>query len=367
MASERRATASAPRARLRGNTAALLAALFLIPAAAWAQAVGTGKVPSTEPAPSAADRARADALLKSGEAKLAAGDANGALADYLAADSILGTPVTRVGVGKAQAGMGQLLEANETLGGVKRMPVAVAEPAAFKDARDEAERLSAALFERVPRLTLVVSGLPQGTAASVTVDHEPLRPEQLAVALPLNPGEHSIIAKATGFAPIEQQIKLAERERRNLDLAFQPIVAAAPPAPKPTPLPPSAPPAPSAEPSDADSGVSPALWVGVGVAAAGIVAGTVAGIVAGSRASDLKERCRDNRCLRADTESDYDRATLAAHVSTAGFTVAGTGLLLSLVGALYTAWSTGAKPPPLESAAVEPVISLGAAGLRGRF
>jgi hypothetical protein len=58
---------------------------------------------------------------------------------------------------------------------------------------------------------------------------------------------------------------------------------------------------------------------------------------------------------------------LAAHVSTAGFTVAGTGLLLGLVGALYTAWSTGAKPPPLESGMVEPVLGFGAAALRGRF
>jgi hypothetical protein len=123
-----------------GSATVLLAALLLTPGVARAQAVGPGKVPASEPGPAAADRARADALLKSGDTKLAAGDGNGALADYLAADSIVGTPMTRLAVGKAHAAMGLLLEARETLAGVKLLPAAATDPPAFKAARDEAVR-----------------------------------------------------------------------------------------------------------------------------------------------------------------------------------------------------------------------------------
>jgi hypothetical protein len=376
MASEKRAARPVRRAALCCRAAMLLALLSVAPARAQAQPRAPGKVPSAEVAPSPADRETARSLLKSGDAKYAAADYVGALEDYLAADSLMGVPTTRVSVGKAQAAMGQLVEARDTLLGVKRIPVAKDEGRAYVDARDEAELLAEEIGARIPALTLLPSGVPKGTAVSVMVDREPLSPEQLSLPRKLNPGEHHVTATATGFQPIDQRITLAERERRELELGFQPWAGASEPAAKPVPSAPEphalapshpgeAPPGAADEPSG--SSVSAAVWVGLGIGAAGLVAGTVAGVVASSRASDLKDRCPDNRCPRAETEGDYDRALVAAHVSTVGFAVAGAGALVCLVGALVTAWSGDSKPPPLEPVALEPVLGIGAAGLRGRF
>ena len=378
MASEKRAAQPVRRAGCR-PAAVLLALLCVAPALAQAQPRAPGKVPSAEAAPSAADRETARSLLKSGDAKYAAADYVGALEDYLAADSLMGVPTTRVSVGKAQAAMGQLVEARDTLLGVKRIPAAKNEGTAYIDARDEADLLAEEIGARIPALTLVLSGLPKGTTVSVSVDREPLTAEQLGVPRKLNPGEHHITATAPGFAPIDQRITLAERAHRDLELSFAPLGGAAEPEPKPLPSPsgahalvaPAASSAPTGAMAGADesagSSVAAAVWVGVGIGAAGLVAGTVAGVVASSRASDLKDRCPDNRCPRAETESDYDRTMVAAHASTVGFAVAGAGALVCLVGALVTAWSSGSKPPPLESEAIQPMLGIGAAGLRGRF
>jgi hypothetical protein len=376
MASEKRAVRPVRRAALCCLAAVLLALLSVAPARAQAQPRAPGKVPSAEPAPSPADRETARSLLKSGDAKYAAADYVGALEDYLAADSLMGVPTTRVSVGKAQAAMGQLVEARDTLLGVKRIPVAKDEGRAYVDARDEAELLAEEIGARIPALTLVPSGVPKGTAVSVMVDREPLSPEQLSLPRKLNPGEHHIAATATGFQPIDQRITLAEREHRELELGFQPWAGASEPAANPVPSAPaphalapshSGEASPSAADEPSGSSVSAAVWVGLGIGAAGLVAGTVAGVVASSRASDLKDRCPDGRCPRAETEDDYDRALVAAHASTVGFAVAGAGALVCLVGALVTAWSSDSKPPPLEPVALEPVLGIGAAGLRGRF
>jgi hypothetical protein len=139
----------------------------------------------------------------------------------------------------------------------------------------------------------------------------------------------------------------------------------------PPPPPPPPPPAPT-EPPEPGPGVSPLVWIGFGVAAAGFITWGVAGGIAIGRESALAEDCPDKVCP-ADKQGDLDNAMTAAHVSTVGMVFGFAGAAVGVVGLLLPLFE--AKPatepaapdkgaPQLE---LEPLISLGAVGLGGRF
>lgn len=319
--------------------------------------------------PSAADRETARSLLKSGDAKYAAGDYVGALDDYWAADRLVGVPTTRLAIGKAQAAMGALVEARDTLLGIKRIEAAADEPKAFAAAREEADSLAASLADRIPALTFVVQGVPADAPVTLTIDREGVDRALFSIARKVNPGGHTVIVSSPGYKTVESRFELGEGERRALELVLRPDFAApvgtAAPLPEPTraetppPAPTPLPPSPMSEPA------SPAVWVGLGIGAAGLVAGAVAGIIASKRASELKDQCVENQCPRAETEDDHDRALVAAHASTVGFVVAGTGGIVALIGAIVNAADN--PPPTVESAGLVPVVGVGTVGLRGSF
>ena len=65
-----------------------------------------------------------------------------------------------------------------------------------KQVRDEAKTLLATLEERVPTLTIVVTGVPGRTPVEVTLDGRKLTSDELAAPLQLAPGKYNVIAKA---------------------------------------------------------------------------------------------------------------------------------------------------------------------------
>jgi hypothetical protein len=292
---------------------------------ALAMALATSTVSTTTVAsadePSASDKETARTLMKSGDSKMAAGDHAGALSAYRSADKIMGVPSTRLAVGKAEAAVGLLIEARDTLLSVARIPRASPEPAPFEQARDEAAALAESLAKRIPTLQLEVEGM---SPLRVAIDDEEIALDLLAVPRRVNPGEHVVIAEAHG-ASDRRTITLAEGAVETLTLTLaQPE---APTVPPPAPVPPG--------PEEAASGgISPVAWIGFGVGAAGVVVGAITGGLALSQANDLKERCPDNRCVRSETETDYDGAHTIAHVSTASFAIGGAGIALGLIGLL---------------------------------
>jgi hypothetical protein len=101
--------------------------------------------------------------------------------------------------------------------------------------RAKAEERLAAVEKRVARLTLQLApGAPQG--AQVLRDDVALEASSLGVALPMNPGDHVVVVKASGHDDAKYSVKLAEGDAQTLDIAVGPaIVAAAPPPPPPPP------------------------------------------------------------------------------------------------------------------------------------
>lgn len=72
----------------------------------------------------------------------------------------------------------------------------------------------------IATLALVLRG-ERPSDAAVTVGARVVSGALLDVPIALNPGRVAIVARASGFAPIEQTIELARGERRSLELAFE--------------------------------------------------------------------------------------------------------------------------------------------------
>jgi len=92
-------------------------------------------------------------------------------------------------------------------------------------------------------------------------------------------------------------------------------------------------PEPSLVPAKSDPGKSrvPVVsWVAYGVAAAGLVTGIVAGAVTLSKSDELRSQCEGSVCPEAQRDS-HERALALAHVSTAGFAIAGVGAAVGTV------------------------------------
>ncbi|MBI4699603.1 MAG: hypothetical protein HY744_00310 [Deltaproteobacteria bacterium] len=359
--------------------AATLAAIFFLALPAAAQPAA----PATAGRPTAADRETARTLMNEGAKKLAAKDYQGAVEAFKAADDIMRVPTTGLELGRAQALLGKLLEARDTLMAVQNTPAAPGEAPLLAAARKQAAELAAQLAERIPSLTVRVVGPAAGTAVEVAIDAAPLPPSAARLARKLDPGEHTVVVTAAGFAEAKQVVTLAEREQKLVTIELRPEQPAQPspvgPAPAAKPEPPPAKSAPppvtfgprepepaKPEPS-ATAGISPLVWVGFGVGAAGLVTGTVTGILTLSQASDVMDQCPDGVCREAQRE-DYDGAMTLAHVSTAGFVVGAAGILAGAVCLTVLGGGADTEAPAAQTGLVlRPAVGPGTAGLVGRF
>ncbi len=314
--------------------------------------------PRSEPTKAQKDKARG--LMNEGHRQYKGGDYRSALKAFQEADDIMGVPTTSLYVAKAQIELGLLVEALDALDRVQSYPRAPKEPKPFERARVAAEVLQAELSQRIPTLEVALADLPAGTTANVAIDGAQLALERVHLPLKLNPGGHRVAVSAPGFVPYEESVELQESERRRLEVKLAP-------APKAPPLPP---PPPPTEPDIADEPVvvPPLAWAAFGVGAAGLVVGTVAGAVAVSQDSTLGEACQDKRCP-SDKEADIDRLKTTAHVSTAGFAVAGVGAAVGLILVLVSDDSTSdpTSDEPQSGVVVQPALGLGTAAIIGRF
>lgn len=174
------------------------------------------------------------------------------------------SPVIAFNLASVLAKQAQLTEASELLHGVLRdpeAPVSVREPAAA---------LLAELEPRLAKLTVEVQGAAPGD--SITLDGRELRDAELGVALPIDPGVHSLVALREEERIVSDSVTVAEgsSERVLLDLPALEADLASPP-----PVAHAATSDPYTEPWEApaeesDGGGSWLLWTGVGVGAVAV-------------------------------------------------------------------------------------------------
>jgi hypothetical protein len=202
-----------------------------------------------------------------------------------------------------------LLEAAARFAEVGGLPVALGDAPVQERAKADAAREHAELMERIPRVTLELSGAAPGEV-TVTLDGAPLAPERLTSVLLLNPGRHALVA-TRGVERSEVFLRLLAGDREAVPLVFQAVNA-----PDPAPVGEvavisarAAPPGPDVAPAPVQQTVwRTAGWVAVGVGGASLVTGLIAYIAGKNKQSTMEARgdCNGEQCLVSDDLGSYD-------------------------------------------------------------
>jgi hypothetical protein len=211
---------------------------------------------------------------------------------------------------------------------------------------EEAEKKAKALEPRLPKLTVALPGASQATDPEVVRDGVVLGAASMGVALPVNPGAHTLVVRAKDREETSQTITIAEGESKLVQLKLggpKKAVAAAP----------------VTGPATEGGGTSPLVYVGFGTAIAGVAVGTITGLLAFGKASTAKTECPNvSDCSTAGSDAVDSGRTLGT-ISTIGFIVGGVGAAVGLYGLVW------GKPESSPSVAVS-VGPMGG-GLRGTF
>jgi hypothetical protein len=242
-----------------------------------------------------------------------------------------------------------------------------------------AQRRAAKLEPRLPRLEISVSDANRVEGLEIRRDGVLMGPAQWGTPLPIDPGEHELVARAPGRQTLTQTLRLEEGKTASFEL---PLLAATDEQPAPQTLlaressaeapgaPPSTPP-PVSESSAGSSGPSALVWGLGAVGVIGLGVGTVFALKASSTNQDSKEKCRADSPNVCDPDGVAMRndALDQGNIATVGFAVGGA----ALAGAIALFLLDGEKSEPRSearaglraSAAVAPGSA--AVGLTGSF
>ena len=306
-----------------------------------------------------AERTFARARMSEGRARRDAKDIRGALESFRAADALLHFPTTGLEVARAEADLGLLLQARETLRRVLAAPELPSDLAQFKKARAQSVALLAELDVSIPRLTIVVKGVPPGTALALVVDGSTMAPGAVVAPLRMNPGHHLVVATA-GSRTAEVEIDLEARDAKEITISLPPRTD----APSTIIAPPGS--AHVASPRGAArAAVAPPqkdrtlVFVGFGVAGLGATVGAIAGLSSLSYTTSAAAGCSGGRCPPS-THDDLRTAHTLATVSNVFLVVGAVGVGVGIFGLFQ-------KPKAAPTTAVTPWIGPGSMGLRGTF
>ncbi len=211
-----------------------------------------------------------------------------------------------------------------------------------------ARRKAAELEPRLPTLTIVVPAAADRPDLEIRRDGEAIGRPGWGVPIPVDPGVHSVEAKAAGRKAWQGQasvegaapasIEVPPLAETTPDTAAPPAPASGSPAgaasapPAPQPVAPMPPPAPAAGSHGSGQRVIGLVTGAVGLA--GLVVGTTFGVIAGSDNNDAKTHCpTDSTCTAqgvASTTSALHAATASTVAFVAGGALTAVGLVLYL-------------------------------------
>jgi len=201
-----------------------------------------------------------------------------------------------------------------------------------KVANQRAQRLEADLAY----LSVVVAAEARVPGLVVQRGKETVKLELFGVSIPTDPGDIEVRASAPGYAAFSENVPLAARQRRQLNIpALQRLPGnEAPPIPKTVPATPPDMPADTrlqhVEPVKYKSTPSPVAYVLGGVGLVGLGVGSFFGIRAIQLNSEAKEQygCQGSICTDPGGIAISDDAVKAANVSNVAF-AAGAALVIS--------------------------------------
>ncbi|HEX9297413.1 MAG TPA: hypothetical protein VF881_16335 [Polyangiaceae bacterium] len=310
--------------------------------------VAASAAPEGKPAEvSAIDRARTQ--FRQGLALETAGDWAGALSLFQQVASVKLTPQVRFHIGLCEEHLGRLAAAlgDYEIAAHEADEAKVAEVSAQVAARRDE------LQARIPKLTLVRGSGAE--YASLSIDGVSLGSASIGVKLPLDPGPHTVEARATGFKPFSVSFEVAEKESKQVEVKLERLPVAPPSADASATA--SAAPAERATRAASGTNVLPFVVGGAGVASLG--ASTIFFVLRQNAISTLNSQCvlpPGNSCP-PEAQSTYDNGktyTVLADV-TLGLGIVGVGLGTVL-------WFTQKKSPSAPAVGLAPMAARGSVG-----
>jgi hypothetical protein len=246
------------------------------------------------PEPSAENRALATALFKEGRRLMEAGDVPAACRKLEESQRLDPGGGTLLNLAACHEKEGRTASAWTEFSAA----LAQARTDGRADRIAVAQERVAALEGRLRRLTLVVPPAADRPDLEITIDGVAVRRPAWGVAVPIDPGEHAVQARAAGFAPWRSSVSVeADGQSQELDV-----------------------------PALEDSLMVGAAAVGL----AGIASGAYFGLHAISLENSAKGSCPAGRCTDGAV-STSGSATTNADFATGAFIVGGAGLAAAAV------------------------------------
>jgi tetratricopeptide (TPR) repeat protein len=326
-------------------------------------------------------RAGARSLATEGAVAFNEGRFKDAVELFGKAESLVHAPPHLLFMARAHAKLGQFVKAREAYMKIVKEQLPANAPQAFRDAQVTAEEERKQVEPHIGRLVIKVEGAEGAKDLSVAVNGQPVSTVLLGVPQPMDPGEHTVTATATGFKAAPARVSLKDAGSGAVTIRME--VDGSVPPPGAAPAAPAAPGAvmvgrSDAPPSDAgtsggSNGMRIGSYVGFGVGAVGIALGTVFVLKSSSHRKDadeadkaLQEQCGrqcDATSPEARNVADLDdKARSAKTIGIVGYVVGGVG-----VAAGVTLFVLSNDKAERKSAFVAPYVGLGAVGVRGAF
>ena len=281
-------------------------------------------VPSNVHAQSDSERGVARELAQEGDGLQRAGRYAEALEKFERAEKIVAAPTHLVRIAECQAALGKLVEAAESYRHAQRIPVPAEAPAVLLRAEEEAQRELVALEPRVPKLTLTIT--PRAAVGlEVEIDGHPLNVAVVGEPIPLDPGRHEVVVRASGGAAFRGDVRLADGEVKELAVAL----------------------GGGLQHGGTTNVGRPVGLVAAGAGVVGLVVGSVLGLVAKSTYDDALAYCPNgppSPCGRegvAGGETAHNEATAATVAFVLGGVLLAGGTTLFLVASRERAISIG--------------------------
>ncbi len=279
------------------------------------------------------DRARAQQLFEAALADAEKGDFASACPKFLASQNADPKTSTLLNLGQCYEANGQTASA----WGAFKEATLFARKLGRDDWAKQASDKAMALEGKLVRLTITAPKMrPEGF--ELKRDGATLTDGELGVAIPVDPGEHVIVARAPGYREWIMKVVVKEKTQAVMvpELEKEPMTSA-PPMTIVGPTPEQQPP-PSFFTTPRIIGVAAA---GVGVVGLGV--GTILGLTAKSKYDDAKTSCGGNTtgCSSgavSDSNSAFDRAGLAT-----GFFIGGAVLVAAGAAVFFLVPSGSAK------------------------
>lgn len=179
----------------------------------------------------------------------------------------------------------------------------------------------AALEKSLAYVTIQVPDKARLDGLSVTLDGTPIGAATWGVALPVDPGSHTVRAEAPGHQPFERTLDTASGGQRE-EVSVPPLVA--------TPGAASTKP-PAGEPASTQSfwNGRNVGWISIGIGVVGVGVGSYFGVKAFSDWDDRNQACKAG--CTPEAKDAGSRASTAATISTVGFAVGGIALATGTV------------------------------------